>query len=117
LSDTLFLRSIISALIIVAALEAARQSPRLGGLILSLPLISLITFCWVWKDTGDSERIAQLAMSIFWFFLPTLPMFLILPALLRAGVSFWLALSLALAVTLSLYVGTLWFAARLGLRL
>ena len=108
-------KAIISGLIIAAALEAARRSPSLGGLILSLPLISVITFFWLWRDTGDNERIAQLSTGVFWFFLPTLPMFLILPALLRGGVGFWLALSLALAVTVSLYIGMMWFASRLGM--
>ena len=109
-------RILISGLIISAALEAARRSPGLGGLILSLPLISIITFYWLWRDTGDNERIAQLATSVFWCFLPTMPMFLIFPALLRRGVGFWVALALALAVTVSLYVGMLWFASRVGFR-
>ena len=108
-------KAVISGLIIAAALEAARRSPSLGGLILSLPLISVITFYWLWRDTGDSERIAQLSTGVFWFFLPTLTMFLILPALLRGGMGFWLALSLAFAVTVSLYIGMMWFASRLGL--
>jgi hypothetical protein len=113
----LLFKAIISGLIITAALEAARRSPSLGGLILSLPLISVITFFWLWRDTGDNERIAQLATSVFWFFLPTLPMFLIFPALLRGGIGFWLALSLALGVTFSLYVGMLWLTSRAGLHL
>mgnify|MGYP003575725979 FL=1 len=109
-------KAVISGLIISTALEAARRSPSLGGLILSLPLISVITFFWLWRDTGDNERIAQLSTGVFWFFLPTLPMFLIFPALLRGGMGFWLALSFALAVTVSLYVGMLWFASRVGMR-
>lgn len=116
-SSALLFKIVISGLVIAAALEAARRSPGLGGLILSLPLISVITFFWLWRETGDNERIAQLSMSVFWFFLPTLPMFLILPALLREGVGFWLALSLALCITGSLYVGLLWFALRNGIRL
>ena len=108
-------KAVISGLIVSAAVEAARRSPDLGGLILSLPLISVITFYWLWRDTGDNERIAQLATSVFWFVLPTLPMFLIFPALLREGVGFWVALSLALGVTLSLYIGMLWFASRVGI--
>ena len=110
-------KAVISGLIISAALEAARRSPGLGGLILSLPLISVITFFWLWRETGDNERIAQLSTGVFWFFLPTLPMFLIFPALLREGVGFWLALTLALCVTVSLYIGMLWFASRVGMRL
>jgi hypothetical protein len=111
----LLFKAIISGLIIAAALEAARRSPGLGGLILSLPLISVMAFFWLWTDTGDSELIAKLSMSVFWFFLPTLPMFLILPALLREGVGFWLSLSLALCITVSLYVAMLWFASRNGI--
>jgi hypothetical protein len=111
----LFLKALISGLIISASLEAARRSPNLGGLILSLPLISVITFYWLWRDTGDNEQIAQLSTGVFWFFLPTLPMFLIFPALLRGGIGFWPALSVALAVTVSLYFGMLWVASRLGM--
>lgn len=110
-------KAVISGLIISAALEAARRSPGLGGLILSLPLISVITFFWLWRDSGDNERIAQLSTGVFWFFLPTLPMFLIFPALLRRGMGFWLALSLALGVTLGLYAAMLWFAPRFGIHL
>jgi hypothetical protein len=111
----LLFKAVISGLVISAALEAARRSPSLGGLILSLPLISVITFFWLWRDTGDNERIAQLSTGVFWFFLPTLPMFLIFPALLREGIGFWLALSLAIGVTVSLYAGMLWFASRVGI--
>ncbi len=110
-------KAIISGLIIAAALEAARRSPSLGGFILSLPLFSVITFFWLWKDTGDNEQIARLATNVLWFFLPTLPMYLIFPALLRSGIGFWPALSFGLAVTACLYAGTLWLAWRIGIRL
>lgn len=115
MSSALLFKAVISGLIISTALEAARRSPNLGGLILSLPLISVVTFFWLWRDTGHNERIAQLATSVFWFFLPTLPMFLIFPALLRRGFGFWLALSLALGVTIGLYIGMLWFRFRVGM--
>lgn len=113
----MFLKAVISGLIVTVVLEVARRSPGIAGLILSLPLISVITFFWLWNETGDNERIAQLATSVFWFFLPTLPMFLIFPALLRAGIGFWFALSLALGVTAGLYVGLLWSASRVGIHL
>jgi hypothetical protein len=50
-----------------------------------LPLLSILAFIWLWRDTADTERIAALAQSTFWFVLPTLPMFLVLPVLLRSG--------------------------------
>ena len=63
----------------------ARRSPSLGALIVSLPLVSLLGILWLWRDTGDIGRIADHAESTFWYVLPSLPMFLVLPAMLRAG--------------------------------
>lgn len=113
----LLLKALLSGLVVAAASEVARRWPGVGGLIVSLPLISLLTFLWVWQETGDSERVAQLAHGAFWFFLPSMPMFLALPAMLRGGVGFWLALSLAVALTAALYLGMYWLAPRVGLRL
>jgi hypothetical protein len=113
----LLLKAAISGALIAAASEVARRWPGIGGLIVSLPLVSLLTFLWVWRDTGDSERVAALAQSAFWFFLPSMPLFLILPAMLRSGVGFWLALTLSIALTAGLYLGMFWLAPRMGVRL
>ncbi|HEU4958087.1 MAG TPA: DUF3147 family protein, partial [Sphingomicrobium sp.] len=67
----LLLKALLSGLIVATASEVARRWPGIGGLIVSLPLVSLLTFLWVWKDTGDGERISQLSQSTFWFFLPS----------------------------------------------
>ena len=111
------LKTIVSGLMIATATEVARRSPSIGGLVLSLPLISIAAFLWMWRETGDSERIAQLAISVFWFFLASLPLFLILPALLRGGFGFWLALTIAVVFTVTLYGTMLWLRSPLGLRL
>ena len=113
----LLIKALLSGALIAAASEIARRSPGIGGLIVSLPLVSLLAFIWLWRDTGDGERVAALSQSTFWFFLPSMPMFLALPALLRAGLGFWLALGLACTLTLSLYGTMLLLGPRLGLRL
>ncbi len=88
----LLIKAAISGAIVAAASEVARRWPGVGGLIVSLPLVSLLAMIWLWRDSGDSERVAQLAQGAFWFFLPSMPLFLVLPAMLRAGIAFWLAL-------------------------
>jgi hypothetical protein len=77
----LTLKAALSGIIVAAASETARRSPALGALIVSLPLTSLLALIWLWQDSGDSERIAALAQSTFWYVLPTLPMFLLMPVM------------------------------------
>jgi hypothetical protein len=113
----LLVKALLSGLIVAAASELARRWPGIGGLIVSLPLVSLLAFLWLWRDTGDPERIAQLSLSAFWFFLPSMPMFLALPALLRLGLGFWPSLAAAVVLTAFLYLLMFALAPRLGLRL
>src|SRR5262245_4851622 len=81
-------KALLSGLIVAAASEIAKRSPAFGALILSLPLLSILAFIWLWRERADTEELAALSQSTFWFTLPTLPMFLVLPALLRNGVGF-----------------------------
>ena len=113
----LILKAAISGILIAIASEVARRYPGWGALIVSLPLVSLLTFIWLWVDTRDELRIAAMAQSTFWFFLPSMPLFLILPARLRSGVAFWLAILIACAMTVTLYLVMIWMAPRLGLKL
>jgi len=113
----LLLKAVISGILVAAASEVARRSPGWGALIVSLPLVSLLSVLWLWRDTRDAERIAALSEGAFWFFLPSMPLFLVLPALLRAGVNFWLALALGCALTVALYAAMAWLGPRFGVRL
>jgi hypothetical protein len=112
----LLIKAVISGLLIALISEVARRSPGWGGLLASLPLTSLIAMLWLWRDTGDEQRVADLSLGAFWFVLPSLPLFLIIPVLLRAGWAFWPALLTACAVTLALYAAMFALSARLGMR-
>ncbi|MBK5198899.1 MAG: DUF3147 family protein [Methyloceanibacter sp.] len=111
----LIVKAAVSGLIIMAASEAARRSPTYGALLVSLPLLSILAMIWLWRDTGDSERIAALSEGTFWLVLPTLPMFLVLPALLRHGFAFWTALAVSCALTMVLYLLAVWLLPKLGI--
>jgi hypothetical protein len=75
----LTVKAALSGIIIAIVSEVARRSPTLGALIVSLPLVSILGILWLWHDTGDAERIGAHAQSTFWYVLPTLPMFLLMP--------------------------------------
>ena len=82
----LLLKAALSGIIIVVVSEVARRSPGFGGLIASLPLVSILAIIWLWRDTADVERIAAQLEATFWFVLPSLPMFLIFPVMVRLRV-------------------------------
>ena len=108
----LIVKAALSGVIVMMVSEVARRSPGIGGLIASLPLISVLAVIWLWRDTADAERIATHLESTFWYVLPSLPMFLVMPALLRYGVSFWTALALSCVLTMTLYWITVWLMTR-----
>ena len=47
----------------------------------------------------------------------TLPMFLVIPALLRGGMNFYLALAIGCLITVGLYAAMIALAPRVGIRL
>ena len=113
----LLVKAAISGVLIAIISEVARRSPGWGGLLASLPLTSLIALIWLWRDTSDPVRIADQAVSTFWFVLPSLPMFLVMPWMLRHGVAFWPTVLAGCALTILLYLAMIWIGPRIGLRL
>ena len=113
----LFAKAAISGIMIAAASEVARRWPGWGALIVSLPLVSILAMLWLWHDTRDPVRMASHVEATFWFVIPTLPMFLLIPAMLRQGHSFWVALAAGCALSIVLYLGMIWLGPRFGLRL
>ena len=108
----LILKAALSGIIVMAVSEIAKRSPAFGALVASLPLVSVLAIVWLWRDTGNSTRIANHAEATFWYVIPSLPMFLAFPYMLRHGVAFWLALAGACVLTVALYGVTLLIAAR-----
>jgi hypothetical protein len=111
------IKAILSGVLIAAVSEIARRSPGFGALVASLPLISVVGMMWLWRDTGDAIRIADHAQATLWYVLPSLPMFVLIPVMLRAGWGFWSALLAGCALTVVLYLGMMWLAPRVGIRL
>ena len=110
-------KAVVSAIIIVIVSETARRNPGTGALIASLPLISVLGMIWLWRDTQDVARMAEHSAATFWYVLPSLPMFLVIPVLLKRGIGFWPALVSGCALTMALYATTIWAGPKFGLKL
>ena len=111
------IKAVISGLLVATISLIARRYPGWGGLVASLPLVSLLSMLWLYGETRDTERVAELAMGAFWFFLPSIPMFLLIPAMLRSGYGFGVTMALAVLLTMGLYALMGLMAPRLGISL
>jgi hypothetical protein len=113
----LAIKAALSGILIAIISEVAKRYPGFGGLIASLPLVSVLGMVWLWRDKPDPGNMAAHAEATFWFVLPSLPMFLLIPAMLRQGFSFWVSLVAGCMLTMVLYGIMVWAGPRLGLRL
>lgn len=99
----LLLKFAVSAALIVAISEISKRSTFVGGLLASLPLVSILAFVWLYHDTRSLDKVAALSTSIFWLVLPSLSLFLVLPYALRRTESFPMGIGISIAVMLALY--------------
>ncbi|MBN8814030.1 MAG: DUF3147 family protein [Sphingomonas sp.] len=113
----LILKAAVSGILIAIASTLAKRYPGFGALIASLPLVSVLGMIWLWSEKPDVENMAAHAGATFWYVLPSLPMFLLIPLLLRHGTGFWLALALGCALTIALYAAMTWIGPRFALTL
>jgi hypothetical protein len=112
----LIARALLAGAMIVAIAEMGKRLPAVGALVASLPLVSVLGMILLWHARPDAENMAVHAQATFWYVLPSLPMFLLMPILLRHGMGFWPALALGCALTVVLYLGVVHFGPRLGLK-
>ena len=110
-------KALITAILVIGISELAKRSSLAGALLASLPLTSLLALIWLYRDTGDVLQAADLARGIFWLVLPSLAFFIVFPAAVRAGWTFWASMGTGIAATLVAYGAMLGVDRAFGLKL
>lgn len=87
----LIIKYLITAGIVVLVSEFAKRSDKLGGLLAALPIVTVLTFIWLFVEKQPDSKIANHAYYTFWYVIPTLPMLLLFPYMLPK-LGFWLTL-------------------------
>lgn len=113
----LILKYGITSFIIVLVSEVAKKSGKMGALISSLPFVTILVMIWLYLEKQGREKIASHAYYTFWYVIPTMPMFLLMPWLLTKGTPFWLSLGVCIAVTIGCFILTGLIAKRFGVDL
>ena len=99
------LKVLITALVIVAAAEVAKRSSLLAGLIVSMPLITVLTLIWLYWDTKDIKQVSDLTNNTLLMILPSLSFFLFFPILLKLNINFAGSMLIAITSTAICYWG------------
>ncbi len=110
-------KALLAGAMIAAIAEIGKRLPAMAALVASLPLVSILGMLFLWWARPDAENMARHSEATFWFVLPSLPMFLLVPMLLRGGMNFYLALVVGCAVTVVLYLAMVRFGPALGIRI
>jgi hypothetical protein len=105
----------VTAVIVVVVSEISKRLPLMGSLIASLPLISVLGMIWIFNETKDIQKLITHAEGTFWYVIPSLPMFLLIPFMMRKGFSFYLSLGAGIILTMVLYFIMTKLLARFGM--
>ena len=100
----LIIKTLVSALVIVAVSEIAKKYTWAAAVIVSIPLTSLLAFIWLYFDTKDTQKVIDLSLSTIVMTLPSIIFFLILPLMLKLKHSFTFSILVAILSTSIAYL-------------
>ena len=91
----ILIKYLITSGLIVLISEVVKRSDRVGAMLAALPLVTTLAMIWMFFDHSSDQRVEKIANHAyytFWYVVPTLPMFLVMPWMLRKGIHFGWAL-------------------------
>jgi hypothetical protein len=85
-------RVALVAVIVVSVAEVSKRSPRLGAVLLSLPIVSILAFVFSWVQHHDLPAISRMAKDTLVLVPLGLPFFIPLACAAHFGWNYWLSL-------------------------
>lgn len=110
-----FIKTILSAIIIVIVSEVAKRSSWLAAIIVSIPLTSLLAFIWLYWDTKDSQKVIDLSYGTILMTIPSFTFFIILPFMLKLKQNFIFSIIVSIVCTSLAYFIFIFFLKKLNM--
>ena len=107
---------LLTAALIVLISELAKLSDKIGALISALPIVTLTVLFWLFYENQSTEKIANHSYYTFWYVLPTLPMFLLFPWVLKHW-TFLPAILISIGFTIVLFLIYVFILKKFGIDL
>ncbi len=87
------LRVVVVAIIVVTVAEISKRFPRLGAVLLSLPIMSILAFQFSWFQHRDLPALSRMARDTLVLVPLGLPFFAPFALAQRLGWNFWACLA------------------------
>jgi len=111
------IKILVSAILITLISEISKRSSFWGGVLASVPIVSVLAFIWLYLDTKSTAKIISLSYSIFWLVIPSLTLFLILPLLIKTGLNFFAALFISITAMILFYYIMIFILEKFGINI
>lgn len=98
-----FIKCAVSGLLIALISELAKRFEFFSALIASLPILSILSFIWIYNDTKDVSKISSISYEVLWLVIPSLVFFIALPLFLKFGIKFYPSLIFSSLLTTIAY--------------
>jgi hypothetical protein len=96
--QSFIVRTLIAALIVGVVSEVAHRAPRVGAVLLTLPIVSIMAFLMTWYRDHDLKNLQQLSRETLILVPLGLPVFVPLAFADRFGLGFWSALTIGVVI-------------------
>lgn len=106
-----------SSIIIVLISEISKRNTMLASIFASIPLVSFLAFIWLYTETKDIAKIADLSIGIFWMVIPSLIFFITFPILLKKNFSFYISIILATTIMIISYFIMISILKKIGIKI
>ena len=100
----IFIKTILTAIIIVSVSEIAKKYTWAAAIIVSIPLTSLLAFMWLYYDTKNVQKIIDLSFGTIVMTIPSIIFFITLPVMLKYKQNFILSMFVSIFFTFLAYL-------------
>ena len=111
------IKLLISSGIIIIVSEISKKDTLMGGIIVSIPLVSVLSMVWLYLETKNVENVSALSTSILWLIIPSLTLFIVLPILIKSGINFFISMGISILITMGCYWIMIIILGRFGIEL
>lgn len=99
----IFIKILITAIVVTLVSEIAKRSSLLAGLLASIPLTSFLAFIWLYWETKNTQKVIDLSNSILLMIIPSCVFFIIFPIVLKLQISFIFSIIISMITTAIAY--------------